>query len=41
MGKSVGGDKFLVAWCQPIELMQVDRMEEGSVVVSAALRERL
>jgi hypothetical protein len=40
MRKSLGGDKFLVAWCHPIELMQVDGKEEGSVVVSGALRER-
>jgi len=34
----VGSYKFSEAWCQPIELMQVDGREEGSVVVSAALR---
>ena len=36
----MGDDKFLVAWCDPIELLQVDGKKKGSVVVSAALRER-
>jgi hypothetical protein len=31
----VGGDKFSVAWCRPVELMQVVG-REGSVVVSAS-----
>jgi hypothetical protein len=31
----VGGDKFSVAWCQPVGLLQVVG-REGSVVVSAS-----
>ena len=35
--KSVGNDKFSVAWCQPVGLMQVVG-RGGDVVVSAALK---
>jgi hypothetical protein len=37
IGKSVGGDKFSVAWCQAVGLMQVVGRDRD-VVVSAALK---
>ena len=36
--ENVGGDKFLVVWCQLIGFMKVDGVEGASVVVSAVLR---
>jgi len=35
----VGRDKFSVAWCQPVGLMQVGERGSGGVVASATLRQ--
>jgi hypothetical protein len=35
----VGGDKFLVLWCQPVGFMKVDGREVATVIVSAVLRD--
>jgi len=41
IGKSVGGDKFSVAWCQAVGLMQVVGRDRDVVVSGALKRDNL